>query len=220
MKALLIEEQIVDGPLDFSHGFSRPLRRILLPSGMSIAEDRGSIYAFSFKSQQAGKDYVLLTEVEVPDELEDWAQNYCELKEKMYEIIIPFQKTTRENYLDFLNTQYAWQNLGDLEKQTIGAVPEFASRLTPKISELPTRIIEALYKFTQEEHLSSDSLRLVATYVEQMLASENGIQDSLFEDVFITLVQENSNSNIIPYLGTRGAELLKERSSSLSSHAS
>jgi hypothetical protein len=79
MKGLVITQEVCDSVLDWSHGMTYEIKRILVPdaANLVITPHRDQVYAWTeFKGE-----YQVVKEIEVPDELVEKVLAFVQIKE-------------------------------------------------------------------------------------------------------------------------------------------
>jgi hypothetical protein len=81
MKGKIIQERVYDSIMDWTHGMGYDIKRILIPEANNLAitpHNRG-VFAFEFEPD---RKYIVLKEIEVPDELVQKALTFMQAKKE------------------------------------------------------------------------------------------------------------------------------------------
>lgn len=80
MKGLVITQRVCDSVLDWSHGMTYEIKRIFVPEAdnLVITPHRNQIYAWT----GFDREYKVIKEIEVPDELVKEALAFAKMKNK------------------------------------------------------------------------------------------------------------------------------------------
>jgi hypothetical protein len=90
MKGQIVTQQVYDSILDFTHGFSHTVKRILVPDAdnLVITPHEGEVYAWTGGLEG---EYEVIGEVDVPDELVVRALAFARAKKEFDSLVKRFE---------------------------------------------------------------------------------------------------------------------------------
>jgi hypothetical protein len=90
MKGKIIQEKVYDSIMDWTHEMGYNIKRILIPeaNNLAITPHNGEVFVFEFEPE---REYNVLKEIEVPDELVQEAVAFLQRKKEFNSLIKQFE---------------------------------------------------------------------------------------------------------------------------------